>query len=343
MKPDEPSQPVDDGHFDEAARAAGAALRRQAPNDGLDRLRRARRHQLARRAMTAGTAVVVLAVGAVIATSNDRSSVAPEATSLAPTSTPVPNTSTTSPTTTVSSTVSSPTTVTSGDATSTTQFDPLSFTDVGAWSELSGDSGVENLSNPCCEDTYHDVTSPELPPTGQPLPDGEYNARFEWPTDVSQPLVVTVRRYVPCADLVGGCTQFGIEYGATARFVDSNTSYTLTFPLNDSTRVIYSCGTVWEATGAEFGRLLRDYTAAFNSVVAPRLAAGESLYAIFDDLAAHPHDGFNNWWYAAGGHPPVSLNHYDDNGTGIAGTIVGASLVVTKGVYTLSTMTPIGG
>ena len=60
-----------DDRFDEMARAAGRALRRAAPDDGVERVRQARRRQVAIRTAAAGVAVCVLAVGVWVVVRDD--------------------------------------------------------------------------------------------------------------------------------------------------------------------------------------------------------------------------------------------------------------------------------
>ncbi len=327
---------TDNDRFEQRARDAGAALRRPAPADGVEGVRRARRGQLARRAVGGGVATCLVAVVGVIALRADGDARVSPATN--PTTTAVedggPSTSTSSSTSSTSTTVVSET------------LPPAD--NVGEWVAVDGDTGVVNRVIPCCEDTYHDVTSPELPEQGATLPDGEYNASFEWSTDLSQPVVVTLRRYVPCAELPGGCEALNLDYGPTARFVDPTVSYRLEVRLDSSATVLYTAGGhSWRANGETFGTLLTDFTAALDEHYWPLRTSPELSDSVVAQLVD---DEVGDFARLDSGYPalllpdapPVMLDRLSA-GLMAVDCVLGVGLVVRDGTYTLVVSSPAGG
>lgn len=317
-----------DDRFDEMARAAGRALRHPAPDDGVERVRHARRRQVTARAAAAGVAACVLAVGvwAVARDDSNGGTVSPATTDSVTTT--VADTTTTA----VPSTTSTPSTVA---ATTTTALDPLVPGDLGAWTTVEPHKFATNWTNPCCEDTYSVAMSPILTGDGVPLADGEYRAWFDWPSTSADVLHVTVARFVP--------TELGPK--AVARVVDASTTRTIELPLDGSLQVVFTSSASWLATGADFAHLVSTFTSAVDAVITPRIAVGESFQQIGLDLADQPTGGFSNpsgvVWFAADGLPPVSLGHWDPDG--ISGCITGVSLVVRDGEYTLLVSSQSGG
>ncbi|MCB0954579.1 MAG: hypothetical protein KDB06_05645 [Ilumatobacter sp.] len=305
-----------DDRFDEMARAAGRALRHPAPDDGVERVRQARRRQVAIRAVAAGAAACVLAVGvwAVARHDSDGGAVSP-ATSV---------TTTAADTTAVASSTTSTSTTTT--ATATTLFDPLVPGDVGAWTTVDPSTIATNWTNPCCEDTYREVTSPDFPAPGSDLADGEYHATFEWPTPGATTLSLTLSRY---------------DVGLVA-----DERFTIVVPLDDTLRVLFSSTGSWIATGADLHRLLTSFETAVDRVIAPRLAAGATFQQIASELGSSPTDGFTNpggvLLYTDGTHPLVSLGHWEITG-GVSGCIVGVGLVVRDDTLTLVVASQSGG
>ncbi|MCO5328826.1 MAG: hypothetical protein M9961_01955 [Ilumatobacteraceae bacterium] len=308
--------------FDEMARAAGRALRHPAPSDGVERVRHARRRQVAIRTAAAGTAVCAFAVGAWAAVRDDSGGGAVSPATTDSVTTTVAQTSTTaapSTTTSTSSTTTAPTT--------TTVFDPLVPGDVGAWTTVDPRTIAAYWTNPCCEDTYREVASPEFPAPGGALADGEYHATFEWPMPGATTLSLTVSRY---------------DVGLVA-----DERFAIELPLDDSLQVVFTSSASWLATGADFAQLVSSFTSAVEAVITPRIAGGESFQQIGLDLADHPIGGFSNpsgvVWFTADGLPPVSLGHYDWDPDGISRCITGVSLVVRDGAYTLLVSSQSGG
>lgn len=98
---DRPELP--DDSFEQAARKAGAALRRPAPVDGVARLQSARRRQrILRSSLAAGATAIAIVVGLVVVTRPSDDSVSPSGSS--PTSSSVPATTSTAAPTTIAST-----------------------------------------------------------------------------------------------------------------------------------------------------------------------------------------------------------------------------------------------
>jgi hypothetical protein len=97
--PDRPPDPPADQRIDALARAAGSALRRPAPADGLDGIRRAGRRRRALQTTAAGAALAAVAVVGVVALSGGdrRSTVVPATAETTPATGPVPASTTPGP------------------------------------------------------------------------------------------------------------------------------------------------------------------------------------------------------------------------------------------------------
>ncbi|MEZ5273478.1 MAG: hypothetical protein R2694_14430 [Ilumatobacteraceae bacterium] len=198
--------------------------------------------------------------------------------------------------------------------------------DVGAWTTVDPSTIATNWTNPCCEDTYREVTSPDFPAPGSDLADGEYHATFEWPTPGATTLSLTLSRY---------------DVGLVA-----DERFTIVVPLDDTLRVLFSSTGSWIATGADLHRLLTSFETAVDRVIAPRLAAGATFQQIASELGSSPTDGFTNpggvLLYTDGTHPLVSLGHWEITG-GVSGCIVGVGLVVRDDTLTLVVASQSGG
>ncbi|MGB8858821.1 MAG: hypothetical protein WCC60_06175 [Ilumatobacteraceae bacterium] len=297
----------------------------------------------------AALAVVALAIAA--GCSSEKSvqgavSTLPATSSSAPPDTVVP------PATAAPTTAAAPTTV---PAESTTTVQGPATT---GWTVIDPATAAGPLAFPCCASNWYGETSPALPAPGAALADGVYAIEFAWPTDFTQPVVATVRRFEQCSVLPqGSCEDVGAStYGDDELGVDNTVTFALPLVFDDQLGVVlggftgFGGGGFAMATGADIAALVTALDADYQVAIMEPYLAGASQDQIADALIAAPAHGFGApaeegagaLVYTHDGAPPLlfqGLTGFDDTpddtrGSDIIGRI---SLVVADGHLTINT------
>lgn len=211
------------------------------------------------------------------------------------------------------------------------------------------------LAAPCCASNWNVPPSPALPAPGVPLADGVYAIDATWQANPADPVPMRIHRFVPCADLPDVCDG-GNPVAPEDMGVDTSSSYPLTLPLSADLRVIYTgyltnpegemIPATSEGDGTSLAALATAVDAAYEKRVASRMRAGEDAYAVMDDVAAHPGDGFTEapryagtLLFTDGTAPPILFQGTPTRGADILGFIVLSisggqpTLVVYAGFY----------
>lgn len=152
---------------------------------------------------------------------------------------------------------------------------------------------------PCCASNWYGEPSPAAPSDpAAPLPDGFYRMIAEpWDAAAPNELVIELHRFEQCTVLPSGRCELQDSYTPDELGYEEAAFRTMVLPLDAS----IEAGVVgWEActgvprfgNGADLAALIAAYDAAYQSVVWPRIAAGEDPTAVLEDLAANPAGGF---------------------------------------------------
>ena len=219
--------------------------------------------------------------------------------------TPSTSVAATAPPTTAAPASSAASTVTTGPATSTAPSVGVS------WSPAEPTQFVGLLA--CCGANATGSPSPSPSPTDGALADGIYAMTVEeWSVDDPGRLLLGVRRFVPCADAVEGCSP-GVDGGYRPDEVGlAGGAEPLEVTLDESVTVLLSGlgtpaanpdGTINGITaatdGAGFADLMSSLARAYDAEIGGALVAGRPPADIVADLRANPRGGFSS---AAGGH-----------------------------------------
>lgn len=153
---------------------------------------------------------------------------------------------------------------------------------------------------PCCASNWYGQPSPAAPADpNAPLPDGDYRLIVSQPWDPEHPdeLVVEVHRFEQCTVLPAGSCEQQDSYEPDELGYEDAPIRTFTLPLDDT----IEAGVVgWQnctgltaiGNGADLAALITDYQAAYQNEVWPRITGGEDPFAVIQDLAVNPANGF---------------------------------------------------
>lgn len=176
------------------------------------------------------------------------------------------------------------------------------------WTALPPDVVSEKAFPPCCLDTWHGATSPDLAPAGTPLADGPYYVSMNWPEDLSEPLELKLYRFEQCGLLPEPACVF--DNGTAAReptelVVDRSSQRTEWVPLDDSVRVVVvgadgqRSREIEQATGSELAELAASVETAYRVTFADRFDAGDDPDDILADVSGNPTGGFRPLGHSA--------------------------------------------
>jgi hypothetical protein len=210
--------------------------------------------------------------------------------------------------------------------------------------------------------------SPALPSTpGQPLPDGHYEAEVDpsWSAANPNSLSIVVHRLDLCSTLPSDAceTDDGGEPSPTDLGPDEAHPYPMTVPLDSSIGIGltgYECQSIQKTgNGADLAALFSAFDAAYNSVIAPLVTAGQQSIDIINAITATPAAGFAGseatcppandiaLVFHANDAPPVLLQQVDDPQFDASGNVTATlpltptsavqlgTVVVANGVMTL--------
>ena len=200
------------------------------------------------------------------------------------------------PTTTAAATTTEAPTTTAA-ATTTTEAVPE------GWTVVDPVTIDAPLAVPCCASNWEVDESPALPEPGGTLEDGVYRVVFTWPEDLSAPIDASVQRFVPCAE----ASEFSCDadnadgtFAPESMGVDESESFQYELHLDDELEVVLGGFNGFDnasdnfatGTGTDLAELLTAVDEAYATVFADRLAAGEDPFALMQEIAAAPTNGF---------------------------------------------------
>ena len=111
---------------------------------------------------------------------------------------------------------------------------------------IDSDGAAGPLAYPCCASNWYGAASPALPAPGATLADGFYRIEFAWPSEFSQPVNATVRRFEQCSVLPAGSCEDngGVPYADDELGVDDAASFELSLVFDDQLHVVLGGFTV---------------------------------------------------------------------------------------------------
>lgn len=228
------------------------------------------------------------------------------------------------------------------------------------WAVIDSDGAAGPLAYPCCASNWYGAASPALPAPGATLADGFYRIEFAWPSEFSQPVNATVRRFEQCSVLPAGSCEDngGVPYADDELGVDDAASFELSLVFDDQLHVVLGGFTGWDGAnpafaignGLDIAALVTALDADYQAAIMQPYLAGMSQDDITAMLTATPAHGFSApaepgagaLVYTHDGAPPLlfqGLVGFDDTpldtrGSDIIGRI---ALVVEGGTMTINT------
>ena len=120
------------------------------------------------------------------------------------------------------------------------------------WAVIDSDGAAGPLAYPCCASNWYGAASPALPAPGATLADGFYRIEFAWPSEFSQPVNATVRRFEQCSVLPAGSCEDngGVPYADDELGVDDAASFELSLVFDDQLHVVLGGFTGWDGFSA---------------------------------------------------------------------------------------------
>jgi hypothetical protein len=174
--------------------------------------------------------------------------------------------------------------------------------DEGAWSPTPYETPIP-IAYPCCATNYGlSAPSPPLPAPGEPLADGLYTVEWEWPDDMTQPVIATVGRFERCADLpAGACHDQAVfeeyEYGVAEGTVEVEIRFdeSLTVMLGGFVGFEYpdKSITLQVGDGLALADLVTNLNADYQKAVVEPVLAGADPWDVAAMLGAFPEHGFS--------------------------------------------------
>ena len=192
---------------------------------------------------------------------------------------------------------------TTGPSTTTAPVDTTTPSADGAWSPISYEFAPMPIAYPCCASNYGlSAPSPALPAPGEPLADGVYTIEWEWPDDMTRPVVATVGRFERCSELPGpACHDQAsyeeYEYGVAEGTVEIELRFdaSLTVILGGYVGFEYpdKSSTLQVGDGLALADLVTHLNADYQKAVVEPVLAGAEPWDVAAMLGAFPQHGFS--------------------------------------------------